>query len=91
MPDQFPEAIALASVDPSKNRYRLYWLRVQPTLWGELSLVRRWARRGSQGRTQATTYAGADSARAAFYRLLRLRLRHGYQPQAGILKPLQPR
>ena len=78
--DQFPAAVSLASIDPSRNRYRLYWLRVQPTLWGEPSLVRRWARRGREGRTQATIYPDPERARAAFHQLLRLRLRHGYQP-----------
>jgi predicted DNA-binding WGR domain protein len=35
---------------PEKNQQRFYLLRLAPTLFGEWSLIREWARIGQQGR-----------------------------------------
>jgi predicted DNA-binding WGR domain protein len=79
MPEELPACICLASIDLSKNRQRLYRLTWQMTFWGEGALVRWWGRSGSNGRCQLTFYPDQASAQHEFQRLLRLRLRHGYQ------------
>jgi predicted DNA-binding WGR domain protein len=79
MPDDLPACVCLASIDASQNRYRLYRLMWQPTLWGEGALVRWWGRKGSTGRNQVNFYSNPDDARAEFQRLLKLRTRHGYR------------
>jgi predicted DNA-binding WGR domain protein len=79
MPDPLPACLCLASIDPSQNRYRLYRLYWQPTLWGEGALVRWWGRKGAMGRTQVSWYPTAKDAQDEFRRLLRLRTRHGYR------------
>jgi predicted DNA-binding WGR domain protein len=79
MAEPLPSCICLASVDPSKNRYRLYRLSWQPSLWGEGALVRWWGRKGARGRTRVSWYPTAEDAQDEFARLLRLRTRHGYR------------
>ena len=75
----FEHAVRLTSVDPASNRDRVYMLAWQPTLWGGLALVRTWGRRDRPGRSRATVYADRESAQADIRRLLRRRLRHGYE------------
>jgi predicted DNA-binding WGR domain protein len=84
MTNDLAASICLASIDPRINRHRLYRLSWQPTLWGEGALMRWWGRRGSQGRSKLTFYPDQTHAQHEFQRLLRLRLRHGYQPQAWL-------
>lgn len=48
------------SVEPAKNRYRCYVLRLQPDLFGNLALVRTWGRIGTLGTTRLVT-ADADA------------------------------
>jgi predicted DNA-binding WGR domain protein len=71
--------VQLASVDPGRNRFRRYTLSWQPALWGGGALVRSWGRRGTTGRSQATFYAQEEEAQHELQRLLRVRVRHGYQ------------
>jgi predicted DNA-binding WGR domain protein len=79
MTPELPSSVCLASEDASTNRRRLYRLTWQQTLWGEGALVRWWGRRGSEGRSQVQYYPDPESAQAAFRRLTRLRLQHGYR------------
>ena len=59
--------LVLERVDRSKNMARYYVLSVEPTLFAESSLVRRWGRMGGAGRTRnrpsCFPAARADSAK----------------------------
>lgn len=44
--------MGLAHIDPGRNRWRWYVLCVQPTLFGEWSLIREWGRRSGNDRGQ---------------------------------------
>jgi predicted DNA-binding WGR domain protein len=74
----FVQTLRLVSIDPSRNRSRVSVLTWQPTLWGEIALVRTWGRLDHPGRTQMTIYPDRDQAHADLRRLLRRRLQHGY-------------
>jgi predicted DNA-binding WGR domain protein len=80
----FVQTLRLVSVDPSRNRARVYVLTWQPTLWGEVALVRTWGRLEHPGRSQMTIYPDRDHAQADIRRLLRRRLQHGYTVVAGV-------
>ena len=57
--------LVLERVDRTKNMARYYVLSIEPTLFAELSLVRRWGRIGGAGRTRIDLHASpplADSA-----------------------------
>lgn len=44
--------VYLTRIDPARNMERFYKLDVQPTLFGEWSLITEWGRIGSPGRVQ---------------------------------------
>jgi len=67
-------------IDPSLNIARFYELSVQPTLFGEHSLLRSWGRIGSRGRSLIETHTDADGAQGAFRRQTERRQRRGYLP-----------
>ena len=71
--------VRFVSLDPAKNRARFYTITWQPALWGGGAIVRRWGRLGGQGRALTTFYAVRVSAQEVVERLIRRRLRRGYQ------------
>ena len=73
-----PSSAHLRHVDPSRNMARFYVLTLQPTLFGEVALVREWGRIGSPGRVQVTAYATPEEAENALRRVERQKVRRGY-------------
>ena len=74
--------VRFVSLDPAKNRARFYTLTRQPALWGGGAIVRRWGRLGGQGWALTTFYpdrASAQESQESVERLIRRRLRRGYQ------------
>ena len=47
----------LERIYPSRNMARFYAMSVQPPLFGEVSLVRRWGRIGARGRDKIETFS----------------------------------
>ena len=85
--------LVLERVDRTKNMARYYVLSVEPTLFAESSLVRRWGRIGGAGRTRIDLHAfpaaradrGQHMARTqAAPRLPTLRLIAGSRLFAGV-------
>lgn len=75
----FPAAIQMTRIDPDRNMARFYELRLQPTLFGEASLLRAWGRIGTRGQSMMVTYANAEAAARALTRLSRQKQRRGYR------------
>lgn len=69
----------LTRVDATRNMARFYELGLQPTLFGEVSLLRAWGRIGTIGRCKVETFAADEQAGAAFARLERIKRRRGYR------------
>ncbi|WP_314963802.1 WGR domain-containing protein [Bradyrhizobium cosmicum] len=78
MPNLKPAPLHLRRIDAARNMRRFYMLSVQPTLFGELSLIRNWGRIGTNGQTMVQTFDGSDEAGDAFGRLERAKRRRGY-------------
>jgi predicted DNA-binding WGR domain protein len=57
--------LVLERVDRTKNMARYYVLSVEPTLFTESSLVRRWGRIGGAGRTRIDLHASPPLAQIA--------------------------
>jgi predicted DNA-binding WGR domain protein len=74
--DRLGDELRSATLKFDIDFYTLAW---QPSLFGELALLRTWGRLGTVGRAQAAFYPDAERARAAVVALLRRRLRHGYR------------
>lgn len=65
-------------LDPERNVARFYALSLQPTLFGDMSLVREWGRLGTRGRYKAEMFSTELAARTQMERLVRTKLRRGY-------------
>lgn len=62
---------------------RFYMLSIQPTLFGEVSLIRNWGRIGAAGQTMVETFDRPLDAKAAFLRIERQKIRRGYRDLVG--------
>ncbi|WP_224924982.1 WGR domain-containing protein [Bradyrhizobium quebecense] len=78
MPKPEPEPLHLRRIDATRNMRRFYALSTQPTLFGEISLIRNWGRIGTSGKTMLQTFDGSAKAIEAFVRLERAKRRRGY-------------
>ncbi|MBS9722130.1 WGR domain-containing protein [Tianweitania sp. BSSL-BM11] len=78
MTEQTPSQLHLHRIDPSRNMRRFYMLTIQPTLFGDVSLLRHWGRIGTNGQSMMQTFADPEAARAAFHRLERIKRNRGY-------------
>ena len=70
--------IHLTKIDPEKNQARFYSLDLQPTLFGEWAVIRRWGRIGTEGRGRSRFYPAKRDAEAAMSSELKRRSRRGY-------------
>jgi predicted DNA-binding WGR domain protein len=74
--------LVLERVDRTKNMARYYVLSVEPTLFAEWALVRRWGRLGGAGRTRIDLHASPPLAQIALNTWLERKRRHGYRLRA---------
>jgi predicted DNA-binding WGR domain protein len=74
--------LVLERVDRTKNMARYYVLSVEPTLFAESSLVRRWGRIGDAGRTRIDLHASPPLAHIALNTWLERKRRRGYRLRA---------
>jgi predicted DNA-binding WGR domain protein len=68
----------LYRIDPACNMARFYAIAIEPALFGEVSLVRRWGRIGTMGRCTIEFFDTAAEAVEAFSNLLQRKLHRGY-------------
>nr|QCL10143.1 WGR domain protein [Rhizobium rhizogenes] len=59
---------------------RFYELSLEPTLFGETSLVRIWGRLGTRGQQRIDVFSSERRAVEAFLALLRQKRAKGYRP-----------
>jgi predicted DNA-binding WGR domain protein len=62
---------------------RFYALKIEPTLFGDVSVVRRWGRLGAAGRQRIELYPGHADAVSALTRMLEQKKRRGYLQTAA--------
>ncbi len=68
----------LVRIVPSENIARFYGIAPQPTLFGDVAVVRCWGRIGTRGRAMAVTYPNAEHAAHALADLEIKKRRRGY-------------
>jgi len=71
-------AINLVRIDDDKNMARFYKLDVQPTLFGEWSLIREWGRIGSAGTVRIEAHPTRGKADLALILKWAEKQRRGY-------------
>lgn len=70
--------IILERVNSSRNMSRFYAVDLQPSLFGDVLLVRRWGRIGSYGQERHDWFRTEDGAAAALTALTAAKQRRGY-------------
>jgi len=83
MTNALPNPIRLTRHDPDRNMARFYALTLEPTLFGEVALLRTWGRIGTRGQVMIKTFAEANAAGATRDKLERLKRRRGYSHRTG--------
>ncbi|WP_082837329.1 WGR domain-containing protein [Labrenzia sp. OB1] len=56
--------VFLTRIDPHRNMARFYVLSVEPTLFGDYAVQRRWGRLGTSGRSRSDLFPDLVSAHA---------------------------
>jgi predicted DNA-binding WGR domain protein len=64
--------------DTSKNMARFYAMAIEPTLFGDVCLTRRWGRIGGQGQEMRHSFPCEEDAVGLFLDLLRQKRNRGY-------------
>jgi predicted DNA-binding WGR domain protein len=77
--DMFPDTLHLRCIDPANNKRRFYAMSIEPTLFGEWSLVREWGRIGRGGRVRRDVFRSAGEALDALAALAEKKVRRGYR------------
>ncbi|NTG25066.1 WGR domain-containing protein [Agrobacterium rhizogenes] len=75
-----PYRLHIQRIDPSRNMARFYEISLEPTLFGETSLVRIWGRLGTRGQQRIDVFSSEKPAVEAFLKLLRQKRAKGYRP-----------
>jgi predicted DNA-binding WGR domain protein len=65
-------------IDPKRNMARFYVVMLQPTLFGEMAVVRQWGRIGTRGREKIDYFGGDAEAISAATTLAERKRRRGY-------------
>jgi predicted DNA-binding WGR domain protein len=86
--DLWPTA-DLQRIDRSRNMSRFWSAALQPTLFSDVLLVRRWGRIGTRGQAKSYWFADHDAALAAFAKITALKRRRGYR-DIGRESPRRP-
>lgn len=77
-PAPLDDGLVLRRIEPGRNMARFYVLALEPTLFGDVAVIRSWGRIGTNGR-RATFYLGsAEVARAALAQQVERKRSRGY-------------
>ncbi len=68
----------LTNINPNQNRYRFYHITIQPGLFGNFCLIRRWGRVGNKGRSLSRSFETIEELYKKVNRLVKMRERRGY-------------
>ena len=82
-----PYRVYVERIDATRNMSRFYTLSIQPTLFGQASLLRCWGRIGSRGQQMIHTFEDEDQAVELFLELLSRKRKKGYCPRTSCGNP----
>lgn len=68
----------------SRNMARYYAMSIEPNLFGDVCLLRKWGRIGSKGQMMVHHFGREEEAVELFLDLLRQKLTRGYRPRASL-------
>ncbi|MGR9426271.1 WGR domain-containing protein [Rhizobium leguminosarum] len=79
-----PYQLYVERTDTSKNMARFYAMAIEPTLFGDVCLIRRWGRIGAQGQEMRHSFPREEDAVGLFLDLLRQKRNRGYHLKGRI-------
>lgn len=74
-----PYQLYVERTDEARNMARFYAMTIEPNLFGEVCLTRRWGRIGAQGQMKTQHFASEQDAVTTFLDLLRRKRSRGYR------------
>jgi predicted DNA-binding WGR domain protein len=77
------QPLILERRDPSQNMARFYRLAIEPSLFGDMTLIREWGRIGRTGRRCIELHENYARAAEAFEVWLERKRRRGYTVRAA--------
>jgi len=83
-----PRSNFMRRVDPERNMARFYILSIQPSLFGDIALVREWGRIETRGRARIYLYEREEDAEDARDLIAMRKRRRGYADRSQGLVPL---
>lgn len=83
-------ATTLRRIDPSRNMSRFWAVRLQPSLFTEVLLVRHWGRIGSRGQERSYWFPTRQAALSAFEKITAAKRRRGYSDAADFVRLSSP-
>ncbi len=76
-----PYQLYVERTGPTKKMARYYAMTIEPTLFGDCCLTRRWGRIGAAGQEKVHHFEREEEAVQLFLDLLRQRRARGYRPR----------
>lgn len=76
-----PYRLYVERSDTSKNMARYYAMSIEPNLFGDICLLRRWGRIGARGQMIVHYFGREEEAVRLFLELLRQKRKRGYRPR----------
>lgn len=70
--------------EPSRNMARYYAMAIEPTLFGDCCLTRRWGRIGATGQQMVHHFEREEEAVRLFLELVRQKRSRGYRPRMAV-------
>ncbi|MCO5966126.1 WGR domain-containing protein [Sinorhizobium meliloti] len=81
-----PYRLYLERSDPSRNMARYFTMSIEPNLFGDICLLRRWGRIGTKGQMMVHHFGREEEAVRLFLDLLRQKRNRGYRPRVSMSK-----
>ena len=79
-----PYQLYVERSDASRNMARYYAMSIEPNLFGEVCLLRKWGRIGTRGQMMVHHFGREEEAVRLFLDLLRQKRKRGYRPRASV-------
>lgn len=81
-----PYRLYVERSDPSRNMARYYAMSIEPNLFGDICLLRKWGRIGTRGQMMVHHFCQEEEAVRLFLDLLRQKGKRGYRPRTSLPK-----
>lgn len=86
-----PYHLYVERTDAKRNMARFYALSIEPNLFGEACLTRRWGRIGTSGQVKTHHFEREKEAVELFLDLLRQKRHRGYRTTGSVAPQERPR